>query len=326
MEYNIQQRKKIFTLFTKRLEKDQDFKFLNKKNILGEGGQGKVYRYCLSKPSKNCTAVKKIYLKEKQSKYVEDPYDKRALRESIFIELASMKLTNEIILQKICPNFILNYYWIYKERSGICDDIYPISSYFFNEFIDNSDIYTEWVKRHHSIDEWYNAYFQITVAIYTLQRHLNMIHLDLHSDNIIVRRVNPGGHWTYIIDNKKYYLPNLGFILYINDFGHAWIPDVFQSWFIRQRYNKRIHKNFDIMNLFRSTLKFSTSPVTFKKHIRYIIKELRGDKNFVAIIKDIWSDYRKKDSTSKNIDIYDLDKNIDTQKIPVELRNVVVKI
>ena len=330
MDVNIKKRKKLYDFFKKSIDKNLDMNLdplesLIKKNVLGKGGQGVVYKYCLSKPSSYCTAVKKMYLDTKVSKYIKDIYNEKAYKEGLYIELSSMQLTNQLILQKICPNYILNYHFSYKERDGICNDIYPYTMYFYNEFIDNSEVYTEWVKKVHKIEMWYNAYFQITIAIYALQRHFNMTHLDLHSDNILVVKVKEGGHWIYEIDGIKYYVPNLGYIFYINDFGHAWVPNIFTSWFIRQRYNsKRIYKNFDIMNLFRSTIQFSTSPKSFKKHIRYLIKELKGDREFTTLISEIWDNYKIKISHSKLIDSFNLDKNIKVNTIPEKLKHLVL--
>lgn len=342
MDVHIKERKKLYDFFKKSVDKNSDnpLEVLVKKNVLGKGGQGVVYKYCLSKSSQSgvnksrsdvnksrsyCTAVKKMYLDTKVSKYIKDIYNEKAYKEGLYIELSSMQLMNQLILQKICPNYILNYNFSYKERDGICNDIYPYTMYFYNEFIDNSEVYTEWVKRVHKIEMWYNAYFQITIAIYALQRHFNMIHLDLHSDNILVVKVKEGGHWIYEIDGIKYYVPNLGYIFYINDFGHAWIPNIFTSWFIRQRYNsKRIYKNFDIMNLFRSTIKFSTSPKSFKKHIRYLIKELKSNKEFTTLISEIWDSYKIKIAHSKIIDRFNLDKNIKIDTIPQKLKHLVI--
>jgi hypothetical protein len=325
MNVSVKKRKELYDFFKKKLKESEPFVFLNKKNVLGKGGQGKVYRYCLSKPSKYCMAVKKMYLDNKESKHLKDIYSDNAYKQSVYIELSSMQLVNELILQNVCPNYILNYDFMYKDRDGICDDIYPHTMYYFNEFIDGAEIYTDWVKKNHTIKEWYNAYFQITVAVYALQRHFNMTHLDLHSDNIIVIKIKEGGHWVYEIDGERYYVPNCGYVFYINDFGHAWIPKEFRSWFIRQRYNKkRINKSFDIMTLFRSTFKFSTSPQGFKKHIKNVIKELSGDKLFTHTISEIWSDYKEKISKSKLIDKYNLDKNLSVKNLHPKLKKLVI--
>ena len=321
MDYTISKRKRIYDKFIKGLITNKRLT-LRKMNLLGQGVQGIVYKYC----DKNiCTAIKKLYIEKQPAKYLSKPYTIQALKYENFIELAAMKLTNQIVLQKICPNFILNYHSNYKSRDGVCNDDYPYSSKYYNEYLDNSETYTDWVQREHTISEWYNAYFQITAAIYCMQYHFNMIHLDLHSDNVLVRTVKPGGFWKYTINNINYYVPNLGFIFYINDFGHAWIPQNFQSWVIRRKYkSKRIHKNFDIQRLFQSTLEFSLSPMSFKIRIKDMIKQLKGDTNFEHIIHEVWNNYTKKKPASKQIEAYNLNKRINVENIPTELRHLVL--
>lgn len=322
---NIKQRKNIFDKF----QNNFDYTVLQKQSELGRGGQGKVYSYCNKKNKKQCIAVKKIYIESQQSKYLNNPFNKRALLHSTFIELASMKLINEIILSNVCPNFILHYAWRTKSRSGICDDLYPNVVYFFNEYINNSQTFTEWVKNVISQEELYNAYFQILYAIYTLQLRLNMTHLDLHSDNIIVQKIPKGGFWEYTINENTYYVPNLGYIFYINDFGHAWIPKILKSWFIRQRYNpKKIKSHFDLMTVYRSHNKITKIPKPFQKIIQSIIKSLRNSSkdNFPKIIKDIWLDkYSQPINNQTIIDKFNITNSIDISQIPLELRPFLIK-
>lgn len=327
MNINIKQRKNIFNKF----QDNFDYTVLQKQTELGRGGQGKVYSYCRKNTDQDCVAVKKIYIEAQQSKYLNDPFSKRALLHSTFIELASMKLINEIILSNVCPNFILNYTWRFKSRSGICDDLYPNVAYFFNEYIPNSQTFTEWVKEERNIEELYNAYFQIIYSIYTLQLKLNMTHLDLHTDNIIVQKVPKGGYWEYTIGETTYYVPNLGYIFYINDFGHAWIPNVLKSWFIRQRYKpNKIKSHFDLMILYRSHFnkvkkKF---PKSFQKVLQNIIKTLRNGsrEDFSKIIKDIWFDkYKVINNNSSIIDKFNINNSIDSSSIPQELRPLLIK-
>jgi len=321
MENNVTRRKVLFNKFVKGLADNKKINLI-KTSLLGRGYQGVVYLYC---DKELCTAVKKMYLENRQARHLKKPYTIQALKYENFIELASMKLTNELVLQKICPHFVLNYHSESTPRQGVCNDIYPYASKYYNEYIDNVQLYTEWVKKQHTISQWYNAYFQITVAIFCLQRHLNMIHLDLHSDNVLVRTVKPGGYWKYTINKVDYYVPNLGYIFYINDFGHAWIPSNLQSWIVRRKYKtKRVHKNFDIVKLFTSTLEFSKSPSDFKNKIRYMIKQLEGDSNFINIIDEIWENYKKK-SKSKKIETYNLDNQVDVKNIPKDLRHLVLQ-
>lgn len=324
MNINIKQRKNIFDKF----QDNFDYTVLQKQKELGRGGQGKVYSYCRKNTEQDCVAVKKIYIEAQQSKYLSDTFSKRSLLHSTFIELASMKLINEIVLYNVCPNFILNYTWRFKTRSGICDDLYPNVAYFFNEYISNSQTFTEWIKKEPLTEELYNAYFQIIYAIYTLQLRLNMTHLDLHTDNIIVQTVPKGGFWEYTINENTYYVPNLGYIFYINDFGHAWIPNVLKSWFIRQRYNpKKIKSHFDLMILYRSHYNNTKKkfPKSFQKVLQSIIKSLRnGSKDiFPKIIKDIWLDkYKVINNNGSIIDKFNINNSVDTSQIPSELKQL----
>jgi len=325
MNINIKQRKGIFNKF----QDNFDYTVLQKQTELGKGGQGKVYSYCKKNTEQDCVAVKKIYIESQQSKYLNDPFTKRALLHSTFIELSSMKMINQLVLSKVCPNFILNYTWRFKSRSGICDDIYPNVAYFFNEYIADSQTFTEWVKAERNIEELFNAYFQIIYAIYTLQLRLNMTHLDLHTDNIIVQKVPKGGYWEYTINETTYYVPNLGYVFYINDFGHAWIPNVLKSWFIRKRYNsKKIKSHFDLMILYRSHLNKTKKnfPKSFQKVLQYIIKTLRNGsrETYPEIIKQVWFDkYKVINNNSSIIDKFNINNSIDSSSIPQELQLLV---
>ena len=153
---NIKDRIKLYKYYHKLLNNTEDKNALfNKERVLGEGYQGKVYQYCKKTHCVNDgIAVKKMYLDWKEGKYVEDIYNSRALKYSSFIELASNQLINELVLQEISPNFILHYTHEFEERWSICAETYPYKSYFYNEFINNSETYTDWVSKEHSIQSF----------------------------------------------------------------------------------------------------------------------------------------------------------------------------
>ena len=69
-----------------------------------------------------------------------------------------------------------------------------------------------------------NCIFQITSALYTFKKYLNMTHNDLHWGNVLVHEIKPGGFWKYTIDKIDYYVPNLGFLFVLWDFGMVDIP------------------------------------------------------------------------------------------------------
>lgn len=142
------------------------------------------------------------------------------------IEFISQTLSNQLVFQGICPHFVVNYYWDYinttKELIG------------FNEFVDGG-LFKTWMFQNHTPTMWLNALFQIFVGILALQRYYGMIHSDLHSSNVLLKRVAPGGYWRYSIDGKDYYVPNMGYICIINDFGFSWVPDKLGvDWHVEQ--------------------------------------------------------------------------------------------
>lgn len=319
----IEKRIKLYNHFVDILKHSD--KHLPKSKILGRGGQGKVFESC---SNKKCLAVKKIYINWKLSEFFKDQFNPDALKDGIYIELLAGHLINQLILQGISPHFALNYAWDYKERerASVCSDTYPYTMYHYNEIIQNTITYTKWIQEIHSLKEWYNAYFQITVSIYVLQTFFNMTHFDLHSENILVQKVKKGGYFEYIIDGVSYKLPNLGFRLYIIDLGQAFIPKKFKSWYVKQEYsNRRLTKAFDIQFLFESTLELSTSPKEFKNEISQLIKDIDIKEHFASIIYDLWyNKYETVKENSKLIETYNLDKKLNTTDIPKDIKHLVI--
>lgn len=325
MDNTLIKRKTLFNYYTNKFhnsDKDDYRQLFKKIKVIGKGGQGKVYQYSC----KNCTtdtlAVKKFYLDEKTANYIEDQFNRKALTLGNYIESASSQLVNILLLQKKCPNFVFNYTTQYIERDGICSDSYPYNGFHYNEYIDDAETFSEWVLEEHSDDKWYNAYFQILIAIYALQIHFNMKHFDLHADNILVKKIKSGGYWKYIINDKEYNIPNLGYIFYIVDFGHAFIPGKFKSWFATgYRYVKN---SFDIEKLYKSTLKTSTASKPFKKELRMIIKQLKNKISFVDVFEKIFlKKYNYKKKTGP-IEIYQVDKKLKkiNYNLPKELSSI----
>lgn len=320
MEFNIK----------KRIKKFENFKIdlYSKDELLGIGGQGKVYKYCKKTSVSDCIATKKFYITKNASKYLKNPYTLKALKYDNYIELASSELINQLILQSICPNFILNYSWDHKERQGICDDRYPYVVYHYNELITGKVIsFGDFVEEKHDLNIFYNAYFQISVAIFALEKHFNMKHLDLNNpDNILVKKVKKGGYWKYVINDIEYNIPNLGYIFLINDLGMAYIPGIFKSYYSLEKYhNVRKHKGFDLMQLYKSTMRYSSMDKAGKTKIKNMIKRLISDDYWKYVIYDAFNElYSKEQKNLKLIDTFNLDKKIDKTDIDKKLKGLVI--
>lgn len=174
---------------------------------------------------KQTKTVKSVMLNAKPEDVYHLFYTTRTFNYPSLTEIVANTLTNQLILQKICPHFILNYHWNYENNK--------INLY--NEYATYGDFY-KWSKQKHSHEIWMNALFQIMIGLYSIKKYFNMTHTDFHTGNILVHTVTPGGYWVYEIHGKKYYVPNLGFIFLLSDFGFAWIPDkLFIDWHYKDK-------------------------------------------------------------------------------------------
>jgi hypothetical protein len=271
MEYTSKERKKDLVKFMNNVNselKNNNYNFvyelLNSK-VLSSGIEGKIYKSTFKYPNygQMIIIIKSVNLLSiKESKIIskkvleatpnelygmfksETEYNKNSL-----IELISQTLTNQLIFQKICPHYSLNYYWEFDSDYKI------ISSY--NEYA-NAESFYKWGQKEHSNKIWFNALFQIMYSLICLKRYYNMSHTDFHTDNILVQKVKPGGFWTYTLNNKKYYLPNLGFVFLLHDFGFSWIPGkLVVKWHYKDtlKYITDIGKEFYDLGNFINNLK-----------------------------------------------------------------------
>ena len=237
MEFTINTRENSIINFTNDLTRsineinsknNKESKYTNtlgifSKKFLSKGVEGSVYKSFFKDPhsffdpiaikistTKNDKNLKKLSQKQIYKLF----YTNKAFHTRNFIELLSQTLTNQLVLQNICPNFLLNFYWEY--------DTSHLNLITYNEFANFSD-FESWCKIKHSDIYWFNALFQIMIGLIAIKKFFGMLHTDLHIKNILVHKVKPGGYWTYIINNVKYHVPNLGYIFFIHDFGYAYI-------------------------------------------------------------------------------------------------------
>ena len=122
-----------------------------------------------------------------------------------------------LIEQNICPNlplFIDGYFCpsckFQKDKDQEC--IITLVE------LADGDLHV-WLSRKRTDEELYNALFQIIVAIHAIHTHHQIINLDVKSQNILYKNVKPGGHWVYVVNGVEYFVPNLGFVMILNDFG-----------------------------------------------------------------------------------------------------------
>lgn len=218
--------KYIDTEYQKKLgKKNADYNFdvirLFTKKKIAAGVEGEIFlsqtktqRQFVIKNVNNKKLAKKVIIEKYNSNQLYKSFlTNKAFNLPIFSEIIFQTLTNQLVFQNICPNFSLNWYW----------EINAKGTNIYNEYANLSDFHT-WAMQLHSEEEWSNALFQILYAIIAMKRYFNILHTDLHTGNILVNKVNPGGYWVYRIDGHNYYVANLGYVFLIHDFGFAWIP------------------------------------------------------------------------------------------------------
>ena len=306
--------------------------------------------------------VKSVMLNAKPEDVYHIFYTTRIFNYPSLIEIVANTLTNQLVLQNICPHYALNYHWNYDNNT--------INLY--NEYATFGDFY-KWAKMDHSHEMWMNALFQISAGLYAIKKHYNMHHTDFHTGNILVHKVPPGGYWTYTINRKNYYVPNLGYIFLLSDFGFSWIPNkLFVEWHYKDKLSNLTKvglefydlliliesiRDIDLPQSFLDVLEtMFTKPETYMYTTKYYKSEYQYYKNkndsqkrnhFENILKTypnitkaynglnttlldkiqdtFYNVYKhKEDNTSSEIEKYSLDKRLKRKSFTTNFRHFLV--
>ena len=211
-----------------------------RQRIGSDSVNAEAYKGCFAEKEDECgcdsVAIKLIPLKKEETMYVGRELSMRAMTQTVWSELAIMKLCTNLVMNKVCPNLpILYRYFIchtcrfanenvvekMQKHYGRSDKLPCVIT--LNEYANGGD-FKHFLRRNRSTNVWLSAYFQIFAGLYTLQKYFDITHHDLHWGNILVRKIQKGGYWKYVIDDKTYYVPNKGYQFLIWDFGYALCP------------------------------------------------------------------------------------------------------
>lgn len=130
------------------------------------------------------------------------------------VEIRLGRIIASILERKICPNLVFQY-----EVDLHLDDL-QFANYL--EKFDNTLYNLVKGNKSKKFSEafWYSTWFQLCAGLITMHRN-GIQHTDLHLNNVFYRKIKPGGYWTYIVGSKKYYVPNMGYVFAIADYGRA---------------------------------------------------------------------------------------------------------
>jgi hypothetical protein len=273
--------------------------------------------YCLDKKMQDCNKDK-ININEILYNYHNDP---RVMIHSDWVELFVMYLCKILIKKKICFNLTEAYEYSfctqckYKNYDVIC-------SYLITELADEGDL-KSWLKKERAPYELFVMFFQIFAGLYALRKYFNIIHNDLHTGNILVKKIpidKEKPYLKYIIDGKKYYIPNIGYIFMIWDFGYAQIPGVLEISEYKQFRDDDLnrYKSIDVIDYTRITLTalylIPDKYKVFKDIINYFIIQNSVKGIRLENILQIFDFYKKIDA--KNLfNIFDFYTDVDKQNL-----------
>jgi len=181
--------------------------------IIGKGSYGNVYKTHIGKLNFACkfTKIKK--------EHIERPYDKNL--SSWHDNYILKTILNPIIENKICPNVpYLFDSFIKKDHELVLDDT-KVKETCIVSLIElaNGDLLSYLNDETRSVQELKNCLFQIMCGLHAIQKHAQLWHFDIKSQNILYYNTENQGYWKYVIKGKEYYVPNLGKLFMLNDFG-----------------------------------------------------------------------------------------------------------
>lgn len=230
-----------------------------KKKSLGNGSaNGEAYKTC-SIDKDVCISIKQVPDKNNLSTLELNSQEKSNTEE--WIEMISLELCQLLVEQDICPNLPIVYnsfmcntcdfnnkklktkscFVIANELAELGDGMNFFQKYFFNIIHTSNEAYDNIIQ---------NILFQIYVGLYSLQKYFNMTHHDLHIGNILFKKIPLDNKYIkYRIDKQDYYLPNLGFMVTLWDFGYAFIPNKLMSSHNKGYYTDL--ENYNINNVTR---------------------------------------------------------------------------
>ena len=194
-------------------------KYVTNPKELGSGNFGTVYSVTIPKSN--------ISVAIKEGRIHKEEYD-RALKKEYPMEYLFNKLVNDLIDDKVCPNFAYTYAIFFCDNCSlelIPGVITPCSETIVELF---DGILDEQTNLFYDEKVFESILFQVFFAVASIQLKYGMFHSDIKSDNILVKVIPKGGYWKYNLDDITYKVPNHGYIIVLNDFGvsHSFMPGI----------------------------------------------------------------------------------------------------
>jgi hypothetical protein len=227
-------------------------------------------------------------------------------------EINMLKLLSYFVVKDYTPHIVLPI-GIFNTSitpfiEGIDDDVKQNNKY--KEFLKNqkaglyhnkvSVVLSEWanrgdlgmfLKKHYEnleLIHWKCIFFQIISTLAKIQvKYPSFRHNDLKANNILVSKIDNGAVISlYSIEGQVYYVPGIGYFLYLWDFDFACIPNVventkvYQEWSQEMNITSKQNRYYDLHYFFCTLVykgflpnlfKSKKVPKEVKDFIRYVI-------------------------------------------------------
>lgn len=251
--------------------------------LIEQGGQSKIYNINGNKC--NSLIVKKIN-------------DNKRDIQSFKKEKYFYHKTNKMIMNNICPHFLLMYGLDDSDNSFYLEKADGTLLNFFKIDFSNKINFDSIIK---------SMIFQLLYGIMVIQTKLKTFHTDLHMKNIFYKRINEKyKYFKYFLDDQIYLVPNYGYLFIIADFGHAQtleninssdlnVEDIefgikynYDFTHLEQMYNKLLKEN---ISLFINSIEELKKYISFNDNIKkiYYQYEITIDNKFKNLNRELKS-------------------------------------
>ena len=273
---------------------------INKNKILfiEKGQQGEIFKV----KSDDCGSViiKKKLIREQDIKWKNN---EQWMKDELEVEYKIMLLTNRIVDNNICPNFIKTYGFNKNVPLIIMEYADGDSNFLFKDVYYDTHIYKSFIC-------------QTLIAIYVFNNYTMLYHRDMKSANVLYKKIDVNTIFHYKINGNDYYVPTYGYLFMICDFGVAKFKldgrkiDIvnFNNSIIKtyaDNFNKKYydHMNKSDVNIMQ-TIKSSDEILNGKmnKDINSLTSELLKNKN-IQINKYVFEIYSVLNSDNNIIDL-----------------------
>ena len=298
-------------------DKKDNCKYVFKKMPLSYYSVDRLYRtYCEKNKISPCLRsflnVNEVYKSHDELK---------VMIHSNWVEILVLNLCNILIKEKICFNLPRTYEYSFCEKCEYGAQ-HVNCALLVTDLADEGDLQSWLVKQDRSPTEIFAMMFQVFAGLYALRKYFNIIHNDMHAGNVLVKKIDKkdNSYLKYRIDGRDYYVPNIGYMFIVWDFGYSQIPNVVEivEYTQLRQKDKNLYGSIDVIDYTKiSSIIQHFLPQKYKS-VKNIINDFifKNAKKKIGLEGTLllFGNYIKPQGKFKIIEEYSFDKKIKLPK------------